>query len=292
MTVVTTPTGKIGSELVSRLLEAGEPVRVIARDPGKLPPQVRGRVDVVVGAHDDPGVVSAAFEGAEAVFLVVPFPFDVDDVVRHYLRFVRAATEAIKRHAVKRLVYVSGLRLSPSNPSAQPSLSAAIENAVGAAGCHYRALWCGSFMENLLGQIRPLKNQDAFFQAARPDLRAPLVAARDIAATAARLLLDRSWRGGGGVAVLGPEDLSCNDMARIMSEVVGKPIRFQQISQETFKRQFLQAGGSEAVAQWLIEMHADAEVNPHGSIARGADNTTPFTFREWCEEVLKPVLQG
>jgi uncharacterized protein YbjT (DUF2867 family) len=292
MIVVTTPTGKIGSELVPRLLAAGETVRVIAREPSRLSPQIRGRVDVTKGSIDDPGVLSTAFEGAEAVFLLVPFPFKAEDIVKHYARFIRPAAEAIKRHAVKRLVFVSGLRLVSTNAAGTSSLSTELEKTISDTGSDYRALWCAGFMENLLAQIEALKHQGAFLLAARPDVKAPLVATRDIAATAARLLLDRSWKGRGGVAVMGPEDLSYNDMARIMSEVLGKPIRFQQISNDAFKTQFVSSGGSEAVARWLVEMRADSEKNPHGSIVRTAENTTPTTFHEWCEEVLKPAVQG
>jgi len=203
MIVVTTPTGKIGSQLVPLLLSAGERVRVIVRDPAKLPPQFRGEVEIANGSLDDPRVVSAALEGAQAAFLVVPFPYAAEDIVEHYLRYVRPTTEAIRQHGVGRLVYVSGLRVAPANASREPSLSAALDRVIADAGCDYRALWCAGFMENLLGQIEPLRQHGAFFQAARPDVKAPLVAARDIAATAARLLLDRSWTGHGGVAVMG-----------------------------------------------------------------------------------------
>jgi uncharacterized protein YbjT (DUF2867 family) len=292
MIVVTTPTGKIGSELVPRLLAAGERVHVIARDPEKLSPQFLGKVDVTKGSADDPGVLSAAFEGAEAAFLVVPFPFNVQDIAEYYARFLRPAAEAIKRHAVRRLVFVSGLRLAAASAEGASSLSTEIEDMIADTGSDYRALLCAGFMENLLAQIEPLRQSGTFFLAGRPDVKAPLVAARDIAATAARLLCDRSWRGRGGVAVMGPEDLSYNDMAQIMSEVLGKPIRFQQISDDAFKTRFVQSGGSQAVAQWLVEMRADSEKNPHGSIVRTAENTTPYSFREWCEEVLKPAVQG
>ncbi len=295
MIVVTTPTGKIGSELVPRLLAAGEKVRVIARDPAKLSPQFLDKVDVTKGSADDPGVLSTAFEGAEAVFLVVPFPFNVQDVVKHYARFMRPAAEAIKRRAVRRLVFVSGLRQVAASAAAESSLSSSlsteIEDTIADAGSDYRVLWCAGFMENLLAQIEPLRRHCAFSLAARPDVKAPLVAARDIAATAARLLLDRSWKGRGGVAVMGPEDLSYNDMAQTMSEVLGKPIRFQPISEDAFMTRFVQAGGSQAVAQWLVQMRADSEKNPHGSITRTAENTTPSSFREWCKEVLKPALK-
>jgi uncharacterized protein YbjT (DUF2867 family) len=71
-----------------------------------------------------------------------------------------------------------------------------------------------------------------FFTPISGDRKLPTCATRDIAATAARLLLDDSWSGPGHVAVLGPEDLSFNDMAQIMSEVLGRPVLYQQIPAE------------------------------------------------------------
>ena len=44
------------------------------------------------------------------------------------------------------------------------------------------------------------------------------------------------------MAVLGPEDLSFNDMAQIMSEALGKPVRYQQIPAEALKNRLTGAG--------------------------------------------------
>jgi uncharacterized protein YbjT (DUF2867 family) len=49
------------------------------------------------------------------------------------------------------------------------------------------------------------------------------------------LLVDHFWTGQSGVPVLGPQDLTLNDMARIISEVLDKPVRYQQIPFEAFK---------------------------------------------------------
>jgi uncharacterized protein YbjT (DUF2867 family) len=68
MIVVTTPTGKIGSQLVKDLLTAGEAVRVIVRDAAKLAPRIRERVEVVEGSHDDAAVVAKACDGAGGTF--------------------------------------------------------------------------------------------------------------------------------------------------------------------------------------------------------------------------------
>src|SRR4051812_33538028 len=109
MIIVTTPTGRIGSQLLSHLLAAGERVRVIARDPAKLDPATRARVEVVQGSADDPAVVDRAFAGADSVFWVVPPLWSADDVTDYYLRFTRPAAEAMKAHGVRRVVSVSSL---------------------------------------------------------------------------------------------------------------------------------------------------------------------------------------
>lgn len=51
---------------------AGEELRVIVRDPARLPVAVRGRVEVVTGSHAEAEVLDRAFEGADAVFWLVP----------------------------------------------------------------------------------------------------------------------------------------------------------------------------------------------------------------------------
>jgi uncharacterized protein YbjT (DUF2867 family) len=47
MIVVTTPTGQIVSQVVQNLLAAEEEVLFIARDPAKLAPEVRAKVEIV-----------------------------------------------------------------------------------------------------------------------------------------------------------------------------------------------------------------------------------------------------
>lgn len=68
MIFVTALTGSIGSRVLQRLLDRGEPVRVIARDPSRLSVEARERAEVVRGSHGDVDVVTRAFSGADAVF--------------------------------------------------------------------------------------------------------------------------------------------------------------------------------------------------------------------------------
>ena len=107
MIVVTTPTGQIGSQVVENLLAGGEAVRVIARYPDRLTPEVRAKVEIVQGSTDDEGVLVRALEGAESLFLVVPPSFTTNDTREYYLQFTRPVCRAMERKGVKRVVTVS-----------------------------------------------------------------------------------------------------------------------------------------------------------------------------------------
>jgi uncharacterized protein YbjT (DUF2867 family) len=72
MIVITAPTSNIGSQVLKNALDKGLAVRVIARDPLRLPSVIRDRVEVVQGSHSDFNVLNQAFVSAETVFWLVP----------------------------------------------------------------------------------------------------------------------------------------------------------------------------------------------------------------------------
>ncbi len=147
-----------------------------------------------------------------------------------------------------------------------------------------------SFMDNILRQVQPIKSRGMFFSPIAGDRKLPTCATRDIAAVAAKLLLDPSWSGRSSVPVLGPEDLSPKDMAQIMSQVLEKPVRFQQITYEAFKATLTKNGMSDAMAQGMVDMMAAKDAGLDNAETRTPQSATPTTFRQWCEEVLKPSI--
>ncbi len=244
------------------------------------------------GSSDDEGVLSRALEGAEALFLIVPPSFKTTDSREHYLQFTRPACRAIQRRGAGRIVTVSGVGRRARVEAGPVSASFGKDAEIERSGIPFRTLWCPGFMENTLRSVGTIREQGAIFGVSRADVKLPMVATRDIAAVAARLLLDRSWSGPGGAAVLGPKDLSPNDMAAILSDVLGKPVRYQPVPAEAYKAQLMKFGASEHFAQGLIDMHVAKDEGLDHSEPRTADNTTPTTYRQWCLEVLKPAMAG
>jgi uncharacterized protein YbjT (DUF2867 family) len=290
MIIITTPTGTIGQQVLEKLLDRSETIRVIARDPSRLPARTRERVEVVQGSHADTEVVDRAFEGADSVFWVVPPDFQTNNFETRYVEFVRPACEALKSRGVKRVVAVSALGRGWPKPAGLVSASVAMDDLIASTVVGFRALTMPSFMDNFLRQVEPIKNLGMFFSPMSGDLKTPTCATRDIAAVAAKLLLDSWWSGTGSVPVLGPEDLSCNEMAQIISEVLGRPIRFQQIPFEAFKTRLIESGASESMATGMVEMMVAKNEGLDNMEPRTAESTTPTSFRQWCEEVLKPAV--
>jgi uncharacterized protein YbjT (DUF2867 family) len=292
MIVITTPTGQIGRQVLGHLLGSGEELRVIVRDPADLPAGVRDDLEIVVGSHGDPAVVDKAFADADAVFWLTPPDPRAPSVDAAFVGFTRPAAEAFARHGVGRVVAVSALgRNTPwAGRAGYVTGSLAMDDLIAASGVAYRALANPSFMDNTARQAESIKNQGMFFAPIDGDRELPTVATRDIAATAARLLLDADWSGVGEVPLLGPEDLSFNDMARTMSEVLGKDVRFQQTAFEAYNDRFLSFGLSEAMARGMTDMARAKNEGLDNGVKRTPENSTPTSFRQWCEEVLQPAV--
>ncbi|MDG3016993.1 NAD(P)H-binding protein [Speluncibacter jeojiensis] len=292
MIVVTAPTGHIGTHLLDRLLAHREPVRVIARDPARLPAPVRDRVEVVQGSHRDTDVVDRAFAGADAVFWLMPAEPAASSIYQTYVGDSIPAAEAIVARQVPRVVVVSALGRGTQLYAGHASASWAMDDLLRSTGAHVRALANPTFMDNVARQVVSLADHGALTGTLPGDQKAPTVATADIAATAATLLADHTWTGQDTVNLLGPEDLSLNDQAAILTEVLGTPVRYERTDRRAYKQDLLGYGMSEAIAQGLIDMDTAKEHGLDTAVSRMPENTTPTTFRQWATDVVKPAVDA
>ena len=293
MIVITAPTGQVGGRLLSLLLEAapahGEELRVVVRDPARLPESVRGRVEVVTGSHGDAATVERAFAGADAVFWLVP-PDGSVPPEQAYRGFTRPAARAFAEQGVGHVVGVSALgRGTPqAGRAGLVTATLAVDDLIAASGVAYRALACPSFFENLLEEAGSIRDHGVFTDTVAADRPAPLVAVADIAAAAAGLLLDRSWTGVGSVPVLGPQDLSPDDLARIMTEELGRPVRYHRESLDELRTTMLGYGLDAAFVEGMVAMKRAKDEGLDAGVAGPARSGTEFA--QWCAHTLKPAV--
>lgn len=287
MIVLTTPTGAIGKQLLAHLIASSERVRVIVRDPSRLDPAVRAAVDVVVGSHGDPAVVNRAFDSVDAVFWLVPPDPRATSLAAAYVDFSRPAADAIARHGVGHVVSVSALgRNTPwERRAGLVTASLDMDDLMASTGTAFRALTMPSFMDNMLRQAAAIR-EGSFVWPDDGDARRPTCATADIAEVACDLLLDRSWSSCGEQAVLGPEDLSQAEQARILSDVLGRPIAFQPVSVADYASALARHGASEAFVDGYAAMMTAKAEGMDNIVARTQANTTRTTFRDWCEAAV------
>lgn len=292
MIVVTTPTGNIGHHVVQHLLDAGEALRVIVRDPAKLPQTVRDRVEVAEGSHGDAAVVDRAFQGADAVFWLCP-PTPSETPAAATVDFARPGAEAMRRHGIAHIVAVTTLGRDTAWQEKAGMATASIHmvDLLRTTDAAVRGLALPAFMDNALQQVDAIR-EGRMVGPIDPDKKLPHTATRDTGAVAARLLRDRSWTGQEDVPVLGPEELSYGDLAAIVSEVIDRDVRYSQVPFEALKTQLVERGWPDAFAQAYVDMlraknEGMDDVAPRSSAIIGATS-----FRQWAEEELKPAVVG
>ncbi len=292
MILITTPTGDIGARVLSNVLKAGENVHVILRDASKLNADTRSRIEIIEGSHADGGAIAAALNGVSAVFWLPPGSPLARNPEDAYVNFSRAFCTALPSSSVSHVVGVSALGRAWPKPAGLAAASNAMDDMIAATGVAYRSLACASLMDNIVRQIGPIRDQGAFFQPTPGDLKLPHVAKADVAAIASRLLTSQDWDSVAELALCGPEDLSFEEMATILSETLGREIAFHEMSVEDFGGMMRGIGATDGMAQGYVEMMTAKNEGMDNAACPKDRSATPTTFRNWCETELLHIIQA
>ena len=274
--LVTGATGRIGSMVVDRLLEAGVPVRALTRRPDEaaLPPGV----EVVGGDLTVPESLEPALKGVSAVFLVWTLP-------------LATAAEVVDRIAAhtRRLVLLSAPHKTPHPFFAQPNpmaaLYAELERLIEAAPVEATVIRPGMFASNALFWWAPAIRAGAPVRWPYAGAETAPIDERDVAAVAARTLYE-DGHAGGDYVLTGPQALSQADQVRLIGEVIGRPVAFEELSPEQFRREAEESGWPPMVVDMLLAAWGATMGTPAYVTSTVADvlGATARTFREWAAE--------
>jgi uncharacterized protein YbjT (DUF2867 family) len=118
-----------------------------------------------------------------------------------------------------------------------------------------------------------------------PDRPLATIATKDIAAVAARLLMDRTWKGTDQIAVFGPDRLTPEMMAATISDALGSQIAYEKADIEQLPASMIQRGASEGMARDFAAMY---QAQQDGMYDEDWSHATPTstTFQTWCQTVL------
>ncbi len=286
MVLVTTPTGKSGSLIVQQLLNENVEVQVLARKPENIPLNIRSKISIVQGSLLNKSDLKRAMRGCDSMYYCIPESNEAHDMVKRYEGFAFKASEAIKNSSIERVVFLSG---AGKNSHLKSPVSTALHNAediLTHSGKSLKALRCPVFYESLLYQIEPIHQIGMFFLPFDGDFKAPQVAVNDIAAEAVKWLSDKNWSGVSGVSIISADSISYNEISQTLSELLNKPIRFQQVTVERYIQTLLGIGSTPSFADSLVKMYDAIQEGMFKDDLNIKQTTQGIPFREWANTVF------
>lgn len=237
MYAITGITGQVGAALAEALRESGKPFRAIVRDEAKA-----GRFEqAAIAALDDTPALARAFEGAEAVFILLPPVFDPSPGFPESNRTIASIRDALLAARPERVVVLStiGAEATEENLLSQLGQMERVLGALPMPVAFLRAAW---FMENTQWDVALAKASGTFDSFLAPlDRRIAMVATKDIGRKAAALLGER-WEGVRVVELEGPQRVSPDDIAASLARALGREVTARIVPRDTWEARFREQG--------------------------------------------------
>ncbi len=292
MIVITGATGHTGRPAAEALLAKGEKVRVVGRDAKKLEPFVQKGAEAFVANVEDVAALTKAFEGATAVYLVLPEDISQQDLRAYQERVSDSFAAAVASAKVPYVVALSSIGAQHAEKTGPIVGLHNMEQKLNRiAGLNVLYLRAAYFMENLLMSIAPMRSMGILPGGLAGDSAMPWIATKDIGAYAAIRLAARDFSGSSAQELHGQRDISMKEAASIVGNAIGKPkLGYMQVPFMMLEPALVQMGLPKSTAALLIEMWKGANAGLIVPLEqRSAKNTTPTTLEAFAAEVFAPA---
>jgi uncharacterized protein YbjT (DUF2867 family) len=240
MFLVTDVTGHVGRAVLAELANQPVAVRALLQEPVDLPIKAPN-IEAVRPDPEDPSSLQRAVEGVEAVFLASQFS-------PHIAEAHRKIAKAAKAGGAKRFVQLSGVGANPQMCCARMlrwlgQAETGVATETGVDNCPDIAVTRlrPSYLLQMLFEFAPTIAQQGLIAGPFRSTEWSWVDARDVASVAVAALKDPS-HAGRVYTVTGSESLSFPQIADRLSHILGKPVRYHDITANE-ARGWLQAKG-------------------------------------------------
>ncbi len=241
MFAITGITGNVGGEVARNLLAARQPVRGVARDVAKCGGWVQRGCEVAGADIHDAAALTAAFRGAQGVFVLVPPNFDPSPDFREARTIAETLRTALDAARPSRIVYLSTIGAQATQPNLLTQHTI-IERVLGDLPVPITFLRPGWFMENSSWDVTLATSSGAIPSFLQPlDKPVPMVATADIGHLAATLLCE-TWNGRRVVELEGPHRVTPDGIAATFARLLGRPVKMEAVPRETWEALFLSQG--------------------------------------------------
>lgn len=271
--LVLTATGTTGSATVQALVDRGATVRAATRDPARA--SFPAGVTAVAWSYDDRATWGPAVAGVDALYLAVP-PFRRDEA-----EVGAAIVEAAKAAGVRRIVKLSAAGAETNPESGHRRIEAAVE----ASGLEWVHLRPSFFAENFVEFYGAGIRTDGAIYLPAGKGKSGFVTATDIGQVAAVALLGDTT--GEAWTLTGPESLDHDEVAEIFTRVLGRPIRFVDITPEAFADSLRNVGADEVAVATMSALYGFVRAGWTGTLTTHVEQALgrkPRPLAAWVRE--------
>lgn len=237
--------GKLGRAVVEHLREAGAPTRCATRDPGCCGHDCVGggcaRFD-----YDRPETFAPALAGVNHVFVVAR---PLDAAAAHVMiPFLQACDAGTVEHVV--LISAFGLDRDPAAPLGQ------VEAYLRGSGLGWTILRPNFFMENFShGDLRGAIAGGGVIPVCAGGAATSFISVEDVAAVAVKTLREPGHMGR-TYDLTGEESLDHAQVAAILTDLLGRPVRYLDLPEADLRAGLEQAGLGAAAIGYLLRLYA------------------------------------
>ncbi|MET8170383.1 NAD(P)H-binding protein [Streptomyces sp. NPDC005329] len=274
--LVTAATGNLGPLAAAELLAAGATVRalVLPDDPhaDRLP---RG-VEIFRGDLGDPDSLDAALEGVDGVFFMWPF----------FTLNVDTAPEVVRRigAVARRVVLVSSVGVHIGLEPVDNNCHAYLEQLLEGTTLDWTFLRTTGFHCNAMGFAPQIRTGDVVRHPYGAATRTSVHEADLAAVGAAALTQDGHAKK--KYLVSGPEELSQADQVRIIGEVIGRSLRWEDIEHDAARQAMVDTGWPPSYADGALDYFAMLTKQPEvgSNVVEELTGRPARSFRSWATE--------
>lgn len=236
-------------------------------------------VEIVEMDFEDQESLHAAFTHADKVFLITPF---AKDQVHMAKTLVDEASKAGVKHIVK---------LSAMGADAEPGIQLGrwhreIEKYIEDSGIAYTFLRPSSFMQNFVNYSADNIKSEGKIYMPTGDGQVGYIDVRDIAAVGVEALTGEGHEGQ-VYELTGPEAISHQDAAHIISEVTGKKVMYVDVPADDARQAMISQGSPEWMADAMLELYQVYKAGYSNQVfdsVQAVTNRKPHTFRQFVQD--------
>lgn len=260
--VITGSLGHIGKPLTAQLLKEGHEVTVISSKTERKEGIERMGAKAAIGTMYDVDFLTAAFTGADAVYLMeaVSFEdfFNPDfDLIAAVQQIGENYKQAILKAAVPRVVHLSGMGAHMDKGNGMLVFHHNVEQLLKQLPEHVTVVTLRpfGFYYNLFEYIQIIKTKGVIVTNFNTPFQQPWTSTLDVAeAVAEELTSDFKGR---KIRYVASDEKTSNEVAAILGEAIGKPdLQWVAIPDEQLLEGMIATGLNPKIAKGFVEMNA------------------------------------